>query len=260
MAQSTVLPPGRLEAGLYLWERIKVWEWPVRIFHWVNALSILVLFLTGLFIASPVVGATGEETTSQVMGTVRLVHFSTAFVFTVNFLFRIYWFWFGNCAARSGIPWIWRPRWWRALVTDIKDYALLRFEHPHLAHGALSGLTYTIFAIGLAWAEIFTGFALFGESNPGGLWDSLFGWVIPLFGGSFQTHMWHHLFAWGFVFFVILHIYIVSLDDALYRNALVSSMFSGTKLRRVRAKDSRDLERLPVRGLEEEGRSVECDG
>jgi Ni/Fe-hydrogenase 1 B-type cytochrome subunit len=57
--------------------------------------------------------------------------------------------------------------------------------------------------------------------------------------------MFHHLFAWGFVFFVILHVYIVSLDDALYRNGLVSSMFSGNKMRRVRA---RPIERQRLRG------------
>lgn len=237
--------PADLEVGEYLWERVKVWEAPVRIFHWVNALSILVLFATGLFIAFPVVGPAGGDTTRQVMGTVRLVHFGTAFVFAVNFLARIYWFWFGNSAARSGIPWLWRPSWWRGLGSDLKEYTLHRYQHPHLGHGPLSGLTYTVFAIGLGWAQIFTGFALFGEADPEGFWGRWFGWVIPLCGGSFQTHMFHHLFAWGFVVFVILHVYIVSLDDALYRNGLVSSMFSGNKMRRVRA---RPIERQRLRG------------
>jgi len=30
-----------------------VWEFPVRLSHWVNAIAIAVLFLTGLFCISP---------------------------------------------------------------------------------------------------------------------------------------------------------------------------------------------------------------
>ena len=91
-----------------------------------------------------------------------------------------------------------------------------------MGHGPLSGLVYTLIAIGLGWAQIFTGFALYGENNPGGFWDSLFGWVIPFVGSSQRVHTWHNLFSWGFVAFIILHIYIVLLDDSLYRNGLVS--------------------------------------
>lgn len=55
------------------------------------------------------------------------------------------------------------------------------------------------------------------------------GWVIPLAGGSFQLHMWHHLFAWGFVFFSILHVYIVFYDGQQFKNGLVGSIISGEK-------------------------------
>ncbi len=30
--------------------RVKVWRWPVRLFHWLNALAITVLFFTGIYI------------------------------------------------------------------------------------------------------------------------------------------------------------------------------------------------------------------
>ncbi len=243
--------PGAADVGQPLFERVYVWELPVRIFHWVNAASIVVLFATGLYIAFPYLGPSGEPYDQFVMGYVRLVHFATAFVFTVNFLARIYWFFAGNRFARSGIPWIILPSWWRSLFRDIKEYALHRYQHPHLGHGALSGLTYTLIAIGLGWAQIFTGFGLYGETNPGGFWDTWFGWVLPLLGGSMQTHTWHHLFAWGFVAFIIVHVYIVLLDDTIYRNGLVSSIVSGIKLRRVRRIRARkgrlEVEGEPVR-------------
>jgi Ni/Fe-hydrogenase 1 B-type cytochrome subunit len=120
------------------------------------------------------------------------------------------------------------------------EYLKLRSGKPMLGHNALAGLSYTIFAIGLGWAQVFTGLALYSESNPGGFWDSLVGWVIPLLGGSFQTHMWHHLFAWGFLFFAILHIYIVIVDAFAYQNGLINSMISGEKYIREERKDEHE--------------------
>jgi Ni/Fe-hydrogenase 1 B-type cytochrome subunit len=206
-----------------------VWQWPVRIFHWVNAISVTALFLTGIYIAMPVLVISGEPAFHFVMGRIREAHFLFAFIFLVNFLWRIYWFYMGNNYARSGFPFVWRGSWWRDLGRQVMDY--LRFErgHVHLGHNALGGLTYTIFVIALGWAQIGTGLALYSESNPAGIVGKVAGWIIPLAGGSFQLRMWHHLFAWGFVFFSILHIYIVFYDGQQYKNGLITAIVSGEK-------------------------------
>ena len=39
--------------------RVYVWQLPVRLYHWINALCILVLFLTGLYIATPILSTSG---------------------------------------------------------------------------------------------------------------------------------------------------------------------------------------------------------
>jgi Ni/Fe-hydrogenase 1 B-type cytochrome subunit len=206
-----------------------VWQWPVRVYHWVNVICVAVLFSTGLYIASPILAPAGEPVRHFVMGTIRKVHFLFAFIFIVNFLVRIYWFWVGNNYSRSGFPLVWQREWWQDLSRQFGDYWRLQKGHVHLGHNALGGLAYTIFAVGLSWAQIFTGLALYSESNPGGFWSRVAGWVIPLLGGSFQDRMWHHFFAWGFIFFAILHIYIVFYDGLQFRNGLVGSMVSGEK-------------------------------
>lgn len=226
----TPMPPS-VDGGFPRFERIYVWERPVRIAHWVNAACLLVLFLTGLYIATPILSASGEAYEQFFMARMRQIHFIAAYVFIVFFLLRVVWFFFGNPYARSGFPYVWRVSWWKDLGRQLWDYIRLDFGTPHLGHNSLAGLSYTIFIIGLGWAQIFTGLAMYGESNPGGFWDTTFGWIIPLMGGSFQVHMWHHLFAWGFVVFVILHIYIVILDSRQYRNGLVSSMITGNKFK-----------------------------
>jgi Ni/Fe-hydrogenase 1 B-type cytochrome subunit len=213
--------------GFY--RRRYVWQWPIRLSHWINVISVMVLFLTGAYIAHPQLAPSGEPFQHFVMGRVREVHFAFAFVFLISFLWRVYWFWMGNNYARSGFPFVWRRAWWRDLVTQARSYLSLRRGHVHLGHNALAGLTYTIFVIGLGWCQIFTGLALYSESNPGGFWDHLVGWVLPLCGGSFRTHMWHHMFSWAFIVFAVLHLYVVLFDSHQYRNGLLSSIVSGYK-------------------------------
>lgn len=220
------------------WVRHYVWQLPIRIFHWVFAAATVVLFVTGLWIGWPAVSASGESYDTFVMSYVRLVHFAAGYVFAVMFAYRLLYVFLGNRYARSGFPFVWRRSWWRALGRQVREYATLNIERDELGHNALAGLSYAIFPLGLGLLQILTGFALYGESNPGGFWDQWTGWVLPLFGGSFQTHMWHQLFAWGFVVFVILHLYIVFADSHFYRNGLVGSMISGEKF--VRESDDEE--------------------
>ena len=215
--------------GEKLFGRRYVWGWPIRFFHWINALCIVVLFATGLYIAFPQFSTSGEAVHNNLMGRVRQFHFLFAFVFMINFVFRIYWFWVGNNYSRSGFPFVWRKVWWRDLFRQAGDYLRLERGHVHLGHNALGGLTYTVFVIMLGWVQIFTGLALYSEGNPGGLLHRMFFWVIPLLGGSYQTHLWHHLAAWVFIVFSIVHVYIVFYDGQQFRNGLVSSIVSGFK-------------------------------
>lgn len=228
MASTTykVLEPGARELQ---YARKYVWEFPVRLCHWVSALSITVLFATGLYISWPIFSPNGEPWQNFLMGRVRQIHFISGYVMLFSFLLRVYWFFAGNNYARSGFPLVWRRTWWADVKEQAAHYLHLARGHVHLGHNALAGLSYAIFVVGLGWFQILTGLALYSESNPGGFWDKLVGWIIPLCGGSFRLHMWHHTVAWGFVVFVILHLYIVLYDDRQFKNGLVSSMVSGFK-------------------------------
>jgi Ni/Fe-hydrogenase 1 B-type cytochrome subunit len=217
---------GRPEAR---YGRRYVWQLPVRLAHWATVVSVFALFFTGLYIANPILAPAGEPYRNFVMGTVRKIHFGFAFLFLTSFLVRIYCFWTGNNYARSGFPFVWRREWWADLVAQGVRYLRLERGNVHLGHNALAGLSYTLLVIAQGWAQILTGFAMYSESNPGGFWDRLVGWVIPLCGGAFRVHMWHHLFAWGFIVFALLHIYVVLYDSHQYKNGLISAIISGFK-------------------------------
>ncbi len=227
MSQVTRVYPGERDKPKTL---IYVWQRPVRLFHWMTALSITVLFGTGLYIAFPVLTSVGEPWQAFLMGRVRQIHFIAAFLFLVMYCLRTLWFFVGNKYARSGMPRPWSPSWWGELFFEMKSYIfILRGHSTRIGHNALAGVAYTVFPITLGLAQILTGFALYSETDPSGIYGRVFGWVIPLLGGSFRVHMWHHMFAWAFLWFVILHVYIVIFDSIRDRNSLVESMITGYK-------------------------------
>lgn len=216
------------ERGRPVGGRKYVWQIPVRVTHWVNALSIFVLFGTGLFIATPVLMPTGAAYQSFLMGRMRELHFVFGMALSISLLVRIYWFWGGNNYARSGVPMFWKASWYKAVFGQAQAYLKLDRGQIHMGHNALAGFSYLGFLLMCVFEGV-TGFALYGESNPRGFWDHVCGWTLPLMGGSFRVHMWHHMFAWLMIVFVLFHVYIVLYDVFLYRDGLIDSIIAGPK-------------------------------
>ena len=81
--------------------RIYVWELPVRFYHWINAVCVLLLIVTGYLIGKPVSISYSAEAYQQYwFGITRFIHFVAAFVFFFNFVYRIYWGFAGNKYSR----------------------------------------------------------------------------------------------------------------------------------------------------------------
>ncbi|MEQ9257668.1 MAG: Ni/Fe-hydrogenase, b-type cytochrome subunit [Roseovarius sp.] len=213
---------------------VYVYEVPVRIWHWVNALAIVVLCVTGYFIGSPPPSMQIAEATHQfVFGYIRFAHFSAGLVLTVFFLGRIYWAIAGNHHARQlfFIP-VWRRHWWSEVFFEIRWYLFLEREpKKYIGHNPLAQLAMFCFiTLGLSFM-IVTGLALYAEgAGQGSFYDTLFGWVIPLFGGnSHVVHTYHHLGMYWIVIFMIIHVYVAIREDIMSRQSIVSTMISGTR-------------------------------
>src|SRR5436853_157226 len=81
--------------------RIYVWELPVRATHWINAIAITVLVVTGYLIGSPLVIWRDVEPSNQYwFGWMRFAHFASGYLLLFSFLFRFYWGFVGNRYAR----------------------------------------------------------------------------------------------------------------------------------------------------------------
>lgn len=209
---------------------VYVFELPVRVWHWLHALSILVLAVTGYLIANPLASPAGEASEHFLMGRLRMIHFIAGYVFAIGFAVRIYWGFVGNQYSREllYLP-VWRAAWWRDLVEEVKYYLFLRREAPHVdGHNALAQSAMWVFNVLLGLFMIVTGFALYGEGLGQGSWaDTWFGWAMPLLGGSQQVRMLHILGMWLFIVFTILHVYMAIRADIMGSQSSVRTIING---------------------------------
>jgi len=208
-----------------------VYEAPVRLWHWINALAITVLAVTGYLIASPLPSMPGEASDNFVMGYIRFAHFSAAYVFAIGFLARIYWAVVGNHQARElFLPSVFDPRWWAGMLQELLWYAFIVPQpRKYVGHNPLANLMMFLAITLGSLFMIATGFALYGEGAQAGSWaNTLFtSWLIPLFGQSQDVHTWHHLVAWGIVVFVVLHIYAALREDIMSRQTMIGAIING---------------------------------
>ena len=227
----------------YDFKRVLVWELPVRIFHWLNALCITVLAVTGFVIADPpALMSNAEAVDSYWFGTVRAIHFITAYVFLLNAIVRVYWAFNGNYYSN-----------WRAFLPLTKEKrdnikhvlkvdVLLQNEETEVlknisvGHNYVASFSYIILFL-LALVQIFTGFGLYSPTS--GWWlPKLFEWVPSIFGDEMTTRFIHHSATWMFIIFTLIHVYLVFYHDWLEGRGESSAMISGYKfVRKERLKD-----------------------
>jgi len=210
--------------------RVYVWELPVRFFHWINAACIVMLAATGYIIGNPpAIQSTSEAWGSYWFGTVRFLHFVTAFVFFFNFLFRLYWGFVGNRFARWDNFILLRRRSWREVFRVLKVDILQLQDEPleSVGHNALAGLTYfASFIVFLIQSVL--GFGMYAAMSTSWL-PQMFAWVVPLMGGDFAVRQWHHMLMWFFILFGLVHIYLVFYHDYVEGRGVTSSMVGGWK-------------------------------
>jgi len=210
--------------------RVYVWEFPVRLYHWVNALCVVVLCVTGYLIGRPLAITYSSEAYQQYwFGTVRFLHFVTAFVFFFNFLVRLYWGFVGNQYAKwsNFIPN--HRAQWREMIEVMKvDVLQTRVQGLiTLGHNALAGLIYFLSFLAFRFPSL-TGFALYSSMSQARL-PRLFAWITPLMGGDFAVRQWHHIFMWFFIWFTLVHVYLVFYHDYIEGRGTTSSMVGGWK-------------------------------
>lgn len=220
-----------------IYRRVYVWELPVRAFHWINGFAVLALAVTGWLIGHPTHVELSQEASGQYwFGSVRFLHFLAGYVFSINFLARIYWGFAGNQYAswKQFIPT--SPKAFKEIVETLKvDIFQTQLKGSiHVGHNRLAGsiyfLTFFVFLFQMA-----TGFALYAPMSRS-LAGKAFAWVVPFMGGDQTVRQWHHAMLWFYLVFSLVHIYLVFYHDYIEGRGTTSSMVGGWKFE----KDPRD--------------------
>jgi Ni/Fe-hydrogenase 1 B-type cytochrome subunit len=214
-------------------ERRYVWSVTVRVIHWLTFLSVLVLLVTGNYIAhTPAfISPTGEPYQNFFMANMRFVHFISAIVFDVGIVVSIYLIFFSTFHAP-----------WRELTPTTQN--LNKFWKMLKYYFRLSGekvkydvidpvdlVSFLSFHI-LAILLIFTGFALYvAPFSLDWWWPQLLhlttDWVVWLFRGLNGTRIAHHLMWWLILAWVLVHVYFQVWKTIKLKTGEMGSIFSG---------------------------------
>lgn len=212
------------------WVRVNLWSAMLRFQHWLNVVLIFIMSCTGYYIMDPFFGPSynaGVET-GYLMGWVRFIHFTAAFIWLVVGLSRVV------LAFTSKDRYLRWPTFWPLKSkSDVKNlgkvaqfYLFIKRHAPlYLAHNPLQQLAYTSIYV-LGFGQMLLGlslYSLYHPTNP--LWAFLMtpaAWVgIPMLR---LLHAAVMFIMWAFV---IMHIYMAIRADTLERHGGVSSMVNG---------------------------------
>jgi len=215
------------------YRRVYVWELPVRAYHWINAITLTLLIITGYLIGAPIRAFAAVEAYQQYwFGWIRFIHFASAYIYAFNFLARIYWGFVGNRYAKwnNFFPLTKKQR--KEIVDVVKTDVLQVKLHGEISTGHNSLAAFIYFLTFLAFcAQAITGFALYSRMSHSFL-PRMFTWIVPLLGGEMSVRHLHHTLMWFFVGFIIVHVYLSFYHDYIEGRGTISSIVGGWKFER----------------------------
>ena len=212
-----------------------------RLWHWVNLVCLVVLFMSGLNIsnAHPRLywgqwGFAPEQAWLHLphfpgwmtipghysLASARLWHFLAAWPFAFGLLLFLLAA-LANGHIRRDLVTHLREWRWSAIKDDIAAHLRLQFEHEGTKFNFLQKLAYGVVIFIILPLMILTGLAM----SPG--MDANWPWLLDLFGGRQSARSLHFLVAWGLFGFLLLHVVLVLLSGPLRQ---VRDMITGGRL------------------------------
>jgi len=210
-----------------------------RIWHWVNGLSVVILFMSGLNISNAhrrlYWGESGFEPQDAWFFVIRFPGWATipnyyslagardwhvlfAWVFSLSLLLFVVAALLNGHFRRDIAAGDWRPR---AFGADIREHLRLKFDHGGGKYNTLQKASYGVVIFVLLPLMILTGMAM----SPG--MDAAWSWLSALFGGRQSARSIHFIVAWSLLAFFVVHVLLVLLNKPL-RN--LRDMISGGRI------------------------------
>ena len=198
-----------------------------RIWHWVNVLSLAILFMSGLNISNAhrhlYWGEWGFEPRDAWLHVVRFPPWATipnyyslagardwhvlfAWVFSLSLLLFLVAALLNGHVRRDIVAGDWRPR---AIWADVREHLRFNFDHGEGKYNLLQKAAYGAVIFILLPLMILTGMAI----SPG--MDASWSWLSQVFGGRQSARSSHFIVAWTLFAFFLLHVTLVLLNKPL---------------------------------------------
>ncbi len=201
--------------------------------HWLRAISIFVLTVTGFYLAYVFIApAPSDEPVIFLNAKFRMWHIIAGFLLIAVSLFKLYLFILDGVSKKERISFLdfVSPTVWFAQI----KYYLFMGEHPHL-RGVYNPLQFIAY-IGL-YAMIFvislTGLILHVHCyQAGGIGLALYDYMRPLeamMGGLAMVREIHHIVMWGILIFLPVHIYMAIFNSIMGKEGSMDAIISGYK-------------------------------
>jgi cytochrome b len=178
-------------------ELIKVWDLPLRIFHW--------LLVAGFFIAY----LTEDD--------LLTIHVWAGYLVTGLLVFRLIWGFIGNDYARFS-NFLCSPA---KSIAYLKDLIALKTQR-YIGHNPAGAAMIVLLLVSLL-ATVITGFAVYGADQAAGPLAAI---------GSANEKMWeevHEFFANFTLILVVVHVAGVVVESYIHRENLARAMVHGFK-------------------------------
>ncbi len=234
------MPDGSLNA-------YKVWDLPIRWFHWINFVCVVCLAAIGTALLYE--DSLGVSVAGKVL--LKTTHVWFGYVLALNLIWRFIWAFFGNRYARWSAIWPFRPGCRAAIGSHIGEWASGNVR-PYVGHNPIARLMIVLLYV-LLLIQVVTGLALAGTDlyyPPFGYWIA--SWIaapsvdpvtiVPYVKTGIEPGSWDAMRSWRSIFVTVhywnfyallaaiaAHIIAVVLTETIEGGTIVSAMISGKK-------------------------------
>ncbi len=198
--------------------------------HWIRVLTIIILTVSGFYLADPFVTPNVNADPTNFMNALfRSWHEIFGFVMLSMFIGKTYYFLFSakDKVEINSLKDVFSLKNW---VSQIGYYLFLT-KHPKLsgAYNVVQFLAYVAFYL-LTVGLILTGLILYVHNYHEGLGGLLYEpmkFLEVLLGGLSNVRELHHLMMWGVILFVVTHVYMAVFNAVYGKEGTIDSIFSG---------------------------------
>ena len=202
----------------------------LRLAHWIRAFAIVILVVTGFYIAYVFVSPeVSSEPVLFLNAKMRAVHQISGFVLLGCFIFKFYLFCFDKISKKERASFydFISPKQW---IKQIKCY-LLFGAGPKLrgVYNPVQFMAYIGFYILLAFICV-TGFVLYAHVYHDGFAALIYtpARAVELWlGGLANVRVLHHISMWLIMIFALVHVYMVLYNNIRNKDGSIDGIISG---------------------------------